>query len=353
MSQVKDTGGSARGVVPHFMSSYPCTSRLCGVVGALERSAMMTKSGASGPKARARKAQQATGAKYTNARAGRAPRQRRGRVVQFLTGAHHDLGGLGGLSLQIAASWARNGLRVLILHEYEGPPVDLRLYSRRVRERRAAEARVEAWPGHRSTLLWQPASPREHDGELVEQHTPWYLPSDKPGRLQRDESPLGDALTSARAHFDAVVLMGGTSWARTEHVDDFVLLASLRDGIPVSQRIARKAGRKEEVVEHPLTPQQSAALLRDRHLQSFDHRSPVPFLGMAGVLTPRRRRTMPSVESGFRAGLEDDMRRAGLPLLGFITTMDHWQDADEPSAVLASPPDHGVDDVAAAIRAAW
>jgi len=78
----------------------------------------MTKAGANGPKSRARKAQQATGANYTQVRSRpqAAERGARGscRTVQFLTESSYEVGSL---PVQIADAWARAGLRVLLLHE--------------------------------------------------------------------------------------------------------------------------------------------------------------------------------------------------------------------------------------------
>ncbi|WP_327398325.1 hypothetical protein [Streptomyces phaeochromogenes] len=61
----------------------------------------MTKSGASGPKARARQAQQAAGVRYTQVR-GTASPSRNGRTVQFLLEDRYELGTL---AVQIEAAW--------------------------------------------------------------------------------------------------------------------------------------------------------------------------------------------------------------------------------------------------------
>ncbi|MGW2287023.1 hypothetical protein [Streptomyces phaeochromogenes] len=63
----------------------------------------MTKSGPSGPKARARKAQQSAGVRYTQARRTTSP-SRNGRTVQFLLEDRYELGTL---AVQLAAAWAR------------------------------------------------------------------------------------------------------------------------------------------------------------------------------------------------------------------------------------------------------
>ncbi|WP_327425319.1 hypothetical protein OG963_00045 [Streptomyces sp. NBC_01707] len=314
----------------------------------------MTKAGASGAKARARKVQQTTGAKYIRLR-GRAPVQQRGRTVQFLMEDGHAVGSL---PLQIAAVWARGGLRVLMLHEYEHAPMNLALYSRRVKERRAAEQRKREWPGHRSTVLWQ-AGPVGAGGLLASQHTPWTTPPPDPRRLTYDDTPLREAVALGQDHFDVVVIMGRSSWPRTEHVEHFVLVADT-GGIPLTERVAHGHGPKRKVTEQPLDPRQSSALLRDRHLRFLHDRLP-PFLGMVSACTARLPAPVP--DPVFLMAVEADMARAGLPLLGCVTLADRGLEAaragrdDAPSpatvAALASCGDHGIEQAAAAIRAHW
>lgn len=264
----------------------------------------MTKAGASGPKARARKAQHATGSRYTQLRDSGRPR--RGRVLQFL---FEDRGCLETLPWQFAAAWARAGERVLVLGEYEPYGMDMRLHSRRAKERKAAEARARAWPGPRSTFLWAAPAGRGR-GVLASQHTTWSTPR-HPGRLDRDQSPLKEALALARTEFDVVVLLANDTWARTEFVDHFVLLAH-GDGIPVTETLARWHRGQSTLAERALTPAQSAALLRDRHLR-FLYPGPVPFLGMITCRSLHPTRTSPGPDAGFVEAVKENMAAAGLP----------------------------------------
>ncbi|WP_030618183.1 hypothetical protein [Streptomyces fulvoviolaceus] len=308
----------------------------------------MTKSGASGPKARARKAQQAAGVRYTQVRRTSSP-SRNGRTVQFLLEDRYELGTL---EVQIAAAWARQGLRVLLVHEYKPYGINMALYSRRARERKAAEQRQQAWPGHRSTLLWTAGTGRDQGGLLVEQHTPWSTPPAEPRLLTRDDNPLRDALQWGRRYFDTVVLMGRPTWPHRELVDHFVVLAA-SNGIPVTETLTHGAV-PEERQEHPLTPEQSAALLRERYLNFLYHR-PSAFLGM---ITGNRELPAAELEPGFVHAVEANMAAAGIPLLGHVHVGDHdlathARRTDQAVLVAASSLDPGVEQAAKTITDRW
>ncbi|MGW6696120.1 hypothetical protein ACWF62_20400 [Rhodococcus sp. NPDC054953] len=314
----------------------------------------MTKAGASGPKARARKAQRVTGAKYVKIRHSSRPSVP-GRTVQFLYEDRHDLGVL---PLQIAGAWARSGLRVLLLHEYKPAPMDMRLYSKRAKERKAAEERQAAWPGHRSTLLWRPTRGSLSGGLLVSQHTPWSIARDAQ-RLPYDDSPLRTAVGLARSSFDIVVLAGGSGWPRKAHADHFVLLAET-DGLPVSESMVRWQENGPATVEQPLSPEQSAALLRDRHLRFLHHwyEQLKPPLGMVACSHLLRGGSEPDIDPVFLRAVKDEMSRAGLPLLGLISAAheglrEYVQHRSDPAAALSSTAYRGVEDVAHAIRTCW
>ncbi|WP_328743754.1 hypothetical protein OHT57_00215 [Streptomyces sp. NBC_00285] len=306
----------------------------------------MTKSGASGPKARARKAQQATGVRYTQVRQA-APPSRRGRTVQFLLEDQYDLGTL---AVQLAAAWARQGMRVLLVHEYKPYRSDMALYSRRVRERKAAERRQQEWPGHRSTLVWRADSGPGAGGLLVEQHVPWSTPPAAP--VATDRTPLRDALQQGRRHFDTVVLMGRPTWPQRELVDHFIVLAA-GNGAPNAETLTHGV-LPEERQERPLTAEQSAALLRERHLNFLYHR-PSTFLGM---ITGSRQQPAAEPEPGFVRAVEANMTAAGIPLLGHIHLGDHGlaahvQRTDQAALAAASPLDPGVEHAAQAIADRW
>jgi len=306
----------------------------------------MTKSGASGPKARARKAQQASGVRYTQVRRTASP-PRNGRTVQFLREDRYELGTL---AVQIAAAWARQGMRVLLVHEYKPYGIDMALYSRRARERKVAERRLQEWPGHRSTLLWTAGTGRDQGGLLVEQHTPWSAPPADPKRLTTDDTPLRDALQRGRRHFDTVVLMGRPTWPHRELVDHFVVLAA-SNGAPVTETLTHGAV-PEERQERPLSAEQSGALLRERHLNFLYHR-PSAFLGM---ITGSRE--LPATEPGFVHAVETNMAAAGVPLLGHVHVgnhdlVTHTRRTNHAELVAASPLDPGVEQAAKTITDLW
>lgn len=303
----------------------------------------MTKAGASGAKSRTRKAQQASGVKYTKLRQPASPSEHRGRVIQFLTASHE----VATLPYQIAAAWSRQGLHVLLLHDYEPYRTDLDLYSRNVKKRKAAEARAQAHPGPSSTVLLD--SDRCH-GRLIDQHTPWHVP--KEGFFSGRDTPLREALKAARIQFDIVVLMGRGAYPRVPLVDDFVLLAHTTDGIPFREGLLRGSGSDSRTEWVDLSPDQSAAVLRDRHLQSLHH--PVPLLGMVTSETrwvgdvPAR----PAAE--FVNAVEESMTAVGMPMLGHITlTRDLGNLLErhrQPSTAVRARPDQGVVEAAHAIH---
>lgn len=66
------------------------------------------------------------------------------------------------------------------MHEYKPSGIGMELCLRCARERKAAEQRLQEWPGHRSTLLWKAATGRDQGVLLVEQHTPWSTPPADP-----------------------------------------------------------------------------------------------------------------------------------------------------------------------------
>jgi hypothetical protein len=309
----------------------------------------MTKSGASGPKARARKAQRAAGLRFTQVRRRTGSPQRNGRTVQFLLEDRHELSTL---AVQIAAAWARQGKRVVLLHEYKPYGVDMGRHSRHARQRKAAEQRQQSWPGSRSTLLWRAGTGRAQDGLLVEQHTFWSTPPADPKNLTTDDGPLREALELGRRHFDTVVLMGRPTWPHRELVDHFVVLAA-SNGAPATE-ILTHGVVPEERQEHSLSPEQSAALLREWHLNFLYHR-PTTFLGM---ITGSRQLPTAEPEPGFLCSVETNMAAAGIPLLGHVQLGNHDLAAhthrrDQADVVAASPLDPGVEQAAKTITDRW
>ncbi|MDQ0904470.1 hypothetical protein QFZ22_000455 [Streptomyces canus] len=162
------------------------------------------------------------------------------------------------------------------------------LHSRRDRERKAAEQRQQAWPGHRSTLLWTVGTSRDlgtsrdQSGLLVEQHTPWSTPPADPKLLTRDDNPLRDALELGRRHFDTVVLMGRPTWPQRELVDHFVVLAA-SNGAPATETLTHDAVPEEtpRTSAHPRAECRAAARAAPQlpppppiRIPGNDHRKP-------------------------------------------------------------------------------
>ncbi len=307
----------------------------------------MTKAGASGAKSRARRTQQATGLKYTKLRQPGAADARYGRVIQFLYESHE----VATLPYQLAAAWAGQGLRVLMLHGYDPYRGDLRLYSKRAKERKAAEARARAHPGPRSTILLLHDAAKGR-GQLVEQRTPWN--ERKLGNPCGNDAPLREAVETGQRHFDIVILMGPGSFPREHLVDDFVVLAHT-EGFPTEEDLPRRQGLDTRTERVPLSPEQSAVLLRDRHLRFLLH--PVGLLGMITAETPwDTDQSDPDPE--FVKAVVANMGAVGLPLLGHIT-LPRSRDFEvrmerdrNPSSVVAGPLDLGVIAAAQAIHPA-
>lgn len=125
-----------------------------------------------------------------------------------------------------------------MLHGYERYRGDLRLYSKRAKERKATEARAQAHPGPRSTILLLHNAARGR-GQLVEQRTPW---SDRePGNPCGNDAPLREAVETGRHYFDIVVLMGSGYVPREHLVDGFVVLAHT-EGFPTEEDLPRRRG---------------------------------------------------------------------------------------------------------------
>ncbi|MFJ8013738.1 hypothetical protein [Streptomyces sp. NPDC096339] len=110
-----------------------------------------------------------------------------------------------------------------------------------------------------------------------------------------------------------------------------MLLSHTDDGIPCREGISRSDGGESETKWLPLSPAQSAALLRDRHLQFLYRPDPV-----------------------FMEGGEENMAAVGLPLLGHITLdrnlKNLLEQQNNPSMTATAKPDHGVVATAQAIR---
>ncbi|MGP4013724.1 hypothetical protein [Streptomyces sp. 4N124] len=125
------------------------------------------------------------------------------------------------------------------------------------------------------------------------------------------------------------------------------------NGTPVAETLTHGAV-PEERQEHPLTPEQNAALLRERHLTFLYHR-PSAFLGM---ITGSRRLPAAEPEPGFVHAVEANMAAARIPLLGHVHVGDHdlathTRRRDHADVVAVSPLDPGVEQAAKTITDRW
>lgn len=306
----------------------------------------MTKAGPSGAKTRARKIQQASGEKYTKLRHARSAATQRGHIIQFLT---ENNGDVKVLPYQIGAAWARQGLRVLMLRDYTAFPRTLTLYSRTAKERRAAEARAQAHPGPRSTVLLE-AGHAQCRGLLVEQETVWRAEDEAPGH----SGPLLGAIEAGRSHFDIVVVMARGRYPRVHLADHFVLLAHTEDGIPEQESVCRCTASGSAAERVPLTPEQSAAMLRDRHLSFLDCR--VPLLGVVVSQTQWTGEPVRWPADGFLRAVAENMAAVGVPLLGHVA-VSRSEDLKvflerqrTPATAAGAPLDPGVAEAARSIR---
>lgn len=249
------------------------------------------------------------GAKYTSAlrkHTGACP-PRRGQVLQFLA-RHLDehVFAIGG----IAAAWAQMGLRVLILRERK---CDLRVPKmRRVKGRWICEELPEP-PGAYSIPHWSPA-PGQGEGRLAEQDMDWYVGDVGSGPLK--DTPLREAVRHARDTFDLTVLLPdfhGDLWHPYDLADYLVAIAGVAD-LPRRERRLRMVGTEQVVHQPRLTPQQSAAVLRERHLK-FLHQHDVAVHGLVCHGSNEARAADPA----FYDAVAQDMHDSGIPLLGWIT----------------------------------
>ncbi|MFF2812533.1 hypothetical protein ACFVT2_36250 [Streptomyces sp. NPDC058000] len=264
----------------------------------------MTKSGANGPKSRARARQQRDQTHYTTALHNRDALQSRGQVVQFVARCLSDhFSAISG----IGAAWARLGLRVLLLDERK-----YQVHSptaRRVKGRFVFDAPPEP-PGPFSVLLWEAASGA---GRLVRLDMDWY--AQDPALSSRDDSPLQDAIRHACTAFDITVLLPDFCldlWRPYPVADHFVAVAGVGD-LPRHETRLRMAGLDKVLEKSALTPQQSAAVLRDRHLGFLNGRgAAIHGLVCRGSAEAR------DADPAFYDAVVQDMVDSGIPLLGWI-----------------------------------
>ncbi|MFE7854454.1 hypothetical protein [Streptomyces sp. NPDC057403] len=264
------------------------------------------------------------GEKYTEAlrraAAGDAPAAPH--VLRFLAersgNLHYLVGG-------IAAALAHSGQRVLLLEEAED-------YWRwtmngvfdrhsRGRGRRKKEIEPAAPPQPTTSTLW--ASP-DGPGFLAHHTCMWEVrhpsrESDR-GLPRTDRSPLTAAVTDALDAYDVIVLMPRYwSYPDREHATAHVVLGEI-DIFPHTDCRTALPGAGGEEMGVPLSPEQSAAVLRERCL-SFLFGSLHPPIHLDGVIW-QSKRALP-VDADYLAGVDRDMNRAGLRPLGW-TLSEPW-----------------------------
>ncbi|WP_280854453.1 MULTISPECIES: hypothetical protein [unclassified Streptomyces] len=187
--------------------------------------------------------------------------------MQFLL---EDRPELGTLAVQVAVAWARQGLRVLLVHEYKPYRTDMALTP--VVHGSAKPPNSAGGPG------LGPSAPCCGRPVPADQRVGCWPISTLLGRLRPPTSgtsrattlPLLDALQWGRRHFDSVVLAGRPTWPHREFIDCFVVLAA-GNRVPVADTLTHGA-MPEDRHERPLTAELSGALLRERHPTFHYHR---------------------------------------------------------------------------------
>ncbi|WP_328335895.1 MULTISPECIES: hypothetical protein [unclassified Streptomyces] len=223
------------------------------------------------------------GAKYTeslrlrNAAAGTEAAPTGAPVLRFLAegggNLYHLVGG-------ITAAWAHSGQRILLLEEAEDYWQWSMTFHSRGRRKRAAPA---APPEPVTSTLFTSST---GSGALVHHSCMWEArhPSKESNRgLPRtDRSPLKEAIDSARNTYDVVVLLPRLGWSYPdrENATAHVVLGEV-DVFPHTDCRVVMPGTGGEEQGVPLSPEQSAAVLRERCL-SFLFGSPRPPCNWAG-----------------------------------------------------------------------
>ncbi|MFJ8755202.1 hypothetical protein ACIREO_38745 [Streptomyces sp. NPDC102441] len=255
-----------------------------------------------------------SGEKYTEAlrRAENGDTPRSPHVLRFLAqrsgNLHYLVGG-------IAASWAHSGQRVLLLEEAEDYWRWTMSGVGRGRSRRKKESEPATPPEPTTSTLW--ASP---DGPgLLTRHTcMWQVrhPSQESDRgLPRtDRSPLTVAVADALGTYDVIVLVPKYwSYPDRENATAHVVIGEI-DIFPDTDCRTALPGPGGEERGVPLSPEQSAAVLRERCLD-FLFGSPHLPIVLDGVIW-QSYGELP-VDADYLAGVDRDMDRAGLRPLGW------------------------------------
>lgn len=249
------------------------------------------------------------GLKYTAAlRSHSEAPPRQGPIVQFLSAPWHENGGIG---MAIAEAWARAGLNVLLLNDWE--PERPSRPMRRVKGRWITEE-APTPPGPHSVLRRHPAQGR---GLLAELNMEWY--DGQTGAGRRTDQPVREALGQAWEHFDIVVLDRDLPlglWRPCRLADHFIAVVAVSD-LPRVERRMRTNGTERTAHKRHLSPQQSAAVLRERHLRFLEGHD----VAVHGVVCSGHIQAQ-AVDPVFYAEVAQDMDDSGIPLLAWLTPSD-------------------------------
>ncbi|GHE56120.1 hypothetical protein GCM10018785_26750 [Streptomyces longispororuber] len=255
-----------------------------------------------------------SGGKYTEAlrreKASEAPRTPH--VLRFLAersgNLYHLVGG-------IAAVWAHGGQRVLLLEEAEDFWRWTMSGARRSRSRSKKETEPAAPPEPTTSTLW--AAP---DGPgLLTRHTCMWearqpVRENNRGLPRADRSPLAAAVADAVDSHDVIVLLPRRwSYPDREIATAHVVLGEI-DVFPDSDCRTVLPGPGGEEEGSPLSPEQSAAVLRERCLGFLFGPLRLP-ITLDGVIW-QSNWDLP-VDAAYLAGVDRDMNRVGLRPLGW------------------------------------
>ncbi|MEU6972951.1 hypothetical protein AB0A71_35605 [Kitasatospora aureofaciens] len=250
-----------------------------------------------------------TGAKYTTAlRTRREAAPARTPVVRFLS---QESGYLYELICGIAAAWADTGLRVLLFQEADSS------WRWTMPSGRRRQPVVRTAPEPETAVLWeQPAG----SGTLVHHTCVWDVwgPGSDRGMPVRDRTPVRTAVAAARDAYDIVVLLPDGSWSSPERelATASIAAVDLVDFPHTDCRVAVPG--TDEHRGAPLSPEQCAAVLRERHL-SFLYNFGLAALPIEpdGLIWQLHGKV--PVDDAYLQRVDCDMARVGLRTLGWAT----------------------------------
>ncbi|NEC15261.1 hypothetical protein G3I34_23945 [Streptomyces sp. SID8014] len=260
-----------------------------------------------------------TGEKYTQALRRAQTSEAMPRPPHVLRFLAERSGNLYRLVGGITAAWAHSGQRVLLLEETEDYwHRTMRGAFDRGSRRRKKATEPAAPPEPVTSTLW--AAP-DGPGLLAHHTCMWEVrhpsrESDR-GLPRTDRSPLAVALAGARDAYDVIVLLPKTGWSYPdrENATAHVILGEV-DVFPHTDCRTALPGPAQEEKGVPLSPEQSAAVLRERclgFLFGFPH-LPIHLDGVIWQVNDE----LP-VDKDYLAGVDRDMDRVGLRPLGWAS----------------------------------